>query len=121
MRDTLDRMGESVVIIEETHINTTRDRFIGEVPPTESDLTLPITRAVFRELMEEHGRCVSKVFRDREGAPPEAIGYVFQRRAEYDGQPRNCAEPETYIHETWVTFREAVESGGYDDSACGRP
>ena len=51
---------------------------------------------LYRALVREHGRCVSKMYRDRDGKPPIVCGWVFQKRRQYD----DCSE--TYLAETWV-------------------
>jgi hypothetical protein len=53
--------------------------------------------ALYRALVKEYGRCISKVYVDREGAPPLAIGWVFRGRQRYT----DTGEP--YLRETWVT------------------
>ena len=60
------------------------------------------TGELYRALVREHGRCVSKMYRDRDGGgPPLVCGWVFQKRDRYD-DARSNAKSETYIRETWV-------------------
>lgn len=70
---------------------------------------------VFREAQAEHGRCISKVYRDvplaqdiepytETGSPmfasyPEHIGWCFQKRKRYS----DCND--SYLHEAWITWR----------------
>ena len=52
---------------------------------------------LFKGLQLDYGRCVSKVYRDRKDSPPIQVGWVFQKRVEYDDCPG-----ESYIREVWV-------------------
>jgi hypothetical protein len=57
-------------------------------------------KRLFRALLKENGRCVSKVYVDGENGKAFAIGYVFQKKEKYT----DCNE--YFIRETWVTFHE---------------
>jgi hypothetical protein len=67
---------------------------------------------LYRAAVREHGRCVSKVYIDKDGQRL-AIGWVFVKRTEYeDSRPRyddygRRIKPETFLLETWVTLHEA--------------
>ncbi len=82
--------------IDEKYVNATKGHHIGE-----SGLYEPFTDDIgdlFKALVREHGRCVSKVYVDRDGkAIP--VGWVFHKRRAYDDSPR-----ETFLCETWVTL-----------------
>lgn len=57
---------------------------------------------LYRFSVREFGRCISKVYVDTDGnAVP--VGYVFQKRREYDDSP------DTYLQETWVTLERVTE------------
>ncbi len=64
---------------------------------------------IYRYASREHGRCVSKMYRDRDDGPPLHVGWVFIKRDRYDDVD------ETFLCETWVTVYERVpcESCGH--------
>lgn len=71
----------------------------------ETDFELDELGQLFRSLQGEHGRCVSKVYittRTEEAVP---VGWVFQKRREYEdtGKP--------YLAETWVEVLTAPQPG----------
>lgn len=51
---------------------------------------------VYRAGRSEYGKCVSKVYVDRDGRPAQAIGWVFEKRVEYT----DCNE--TYLQHAWI-------------------
>lgn len=52
---------------------------------------------LYKGLQAEYGRCKSAVRVDREGQSPIRVGWVFEKKMEYQGS--NGA----YIQEVWVT------------------
>ena len=58
---------------------------------------------LFKSLMKEFGRCVSKIYQDAPDGVDDPVGWVFQKRAKYD----DCNQ--TYLQETWVTHRQVKE------------
>ena len=56
---------------------------------------------LFQSCQRYYGRCISKVFTDREDGSSKHIGWVFQKRDKYT----DCDE--TYLRETWVTVHSA--------------
>ena len=63
---------------------------------------------LFRFCVREHGRCISKVYRDAPDGGGYAIGWVFLRRRKFD----DCNE--TYLCETWVTVHAGPQRMAYD-------
>jgi hypothetical protein len=65
---------------------------------------------LYRSLVREYGRCTSKVYIDKTDGPPEAIGWTFVKRVEYDDADRirNKAE-RTYLREVWVALRNVPD------------
>lgn len=86
--------------VQESWIDATQECHLGRGEPYESMFETP--GELFRQCLAEHGRCVSKVYRDGPNGRPcyRAIGWVFQKRMEYT----DCKE--TYLLETWVTLHE---------------
>ena len=50
---------------------------------------------IFRHLQKQHGRCISKMYRETSMGDLH-VGWVFQKRREYSDSF------DTYLHETWV-------------------
>lgn len=59
------------------------------------------TGALYRSCNGEYGRCVSKMYRDRDGKLPIVCGWVFQKRMRYEDARGNRPE-DHYIREVWV-------------------
>lgn len=86
------------MLIQEAWIDKTDNCLVGE-----SGLYEPYTdniKQLFKTLMKEYGRCVSKVYVDK-GNKTIAIGWVFEKRRKYDDSN------DTYLQETWVTLHES--------------
>lgn len=83
---------------EEVFVNVTEGYRFGESGVIES--FTDDKGKLFRRLRECYGRCVGKIYIDREGQSPQAIGWVFQGRDKYDDSK------ETYLREVWVTLHE---------------
>lgn len=82
----------------ETYINATKGHGISDGPWYE---TYTDARGeLYRAMRKEYGRCVSKVYVDRPGAEPLAVGWVFQGRQRYE----DTNEP--YLREVWVEVSE---------------
>jgi hypothetical protein len=106
-------MSDTCLWVQESFINATEGYNFGESPVYETSHT--DVGKLFRSCMREYGRCVSRVYVDRDGeAMP--VGWVFQKRMAYDQQrPRyddwgHLLKPETYIREVWVTVLDADDS-----------
>jgi hypothetical protein len=95
------RENVSKLWINETWVNATRGHGIGDSGVYETSYEEDERGALYRVLVKEYGRCVSKVYIDREGGPPKVIGWVFIQRAKYTDSS------DTYIRETWVTLHKA--------------
>lgn len=54
------------------------------------------TGEVYRDARKEYGRCVSKMYRDTKDGGAEHIGWVFQKRVQYEDSNQ------TYIQEVWI-------------------
>lgn len=100
--------------ITESYVNATENYIFGDCPPYETSYTS--LGKLFRSLTKEYGRCVSKVYRDTKTREAMPIGWVFQKRMEYDERwPRyddwgRKLPVQTYIREVWVTVLSADDT-----------
>ncbi len=88
--------------IQETWVNRTENYSSGESDFYET--FTDDTGILFKSLQQEHGRCISKMYRDimctNEGpAPARHIGWVFEKLKKYDDSP------ERFLCHTWVEIR----------------
>lgn len=88
---------------QETYINRTLDRMIGESDVTETFTDNP--GELYRCLMAEYGRCTGKVYVDSADGP-RAIGWVFVKRMVYE----DSRNGETYLREVWVTLHDSPDT-----------
>lgn len=94
----------SNIYIQETFVNQTKGYQFGDSPVHE---TFTDDRGkLFRSLQQEYGRCASKVYRDRPNKPPMCIGWVFEKRMQYE-DARDNRPDSFYIREVWVTLHTA--------------
>lgn len=103
----------SKLLVSETFINATRGYQFGNSEPYE-----PYTDNVgclFKDMQKEYGRCVSKVYIDREDGVT-AVGWVFQKTMEYEDARRDQRKEERqYIREVWVNLYEECQHGDPDE------
>lgn len=98
----------SSLYLNETHISKNDDCIIGESGLVDSFFDTNDSKGyILDELKKEYGKVVSKVYIDKpvwnhfgyiENYVPEHIGYVFEKKMQY----QDCKE--TYIHQVWVTL-----------------
>lgn len=91
------------IIISESYVNVTEGYRFGDTDPYET-YTDDIGE-LFKDLQRQYGRCVSKVYTDRDGAI--AIGWVFQKKMQYTDTG------EDYIQETWIKIHEKMPETVY--------
>jgi hypothetical protein len=82
------------IIIKETWENASKGYLIGDSGIFET-FTDDIGE-LFTSLQKEYGRCISKVYYDLPDGGAKAVGWVFQKRKEYD----DCKD--TFLLHTWV-------------------
>ena len=95
--------------MKETWTNETKGHIIGD-----SGWYEPYTDnlgQLFRALQKEFGRCMSKVYQDTPDGEPDAIGWYFEKKREYEDADkfRIRGEDRYYIAGTWVFMRDAKE------------
>lgn len=91
--------------MRETFVNETKGYQFGE-----TDWYEPYTDnrgALFLSLQREYGRCVSTMYRDRQDGTVVRVGWVFQKRMEYEGAR---TRDDTYIREAWVELRTVPDT-----------
>ena len=82
-----------------------------------SDWYEPFTeniKQLFKSLQHEYGRCTGKVYKDVLEQPERInktfqVGWVFQKKSQYDDTGRYGRKPEFYIQETWVSLSEPIK------------
>lgn len=104
------------MMIRETFVNETKGHRFGD-----GEWYEPYTDSLghlFKEMQREYGRCVSKMYLDGPDDKPIQIGWVFQKRMEYeDARPHWPEERRFYLREVWVEVsatpvkRNMIESG----------
>ena len=70
--------------VQEDFINLTKSTRYGEGEPTETCYESNDTGGLYARLAGEYGRCTSKVYLDTKSRGTIAIGWVFQKKIEYD-------------------------------------
>lgn len=85
-------------LVSESYVNATQGYRYGDTEP--EDYGYDNLGELYRALRRENGRCVGKVYTDKDGA----IGWVFVKRVPYDDSD------ETYLREVWVTVHTAPDT-----------
>lgn len=108
--------GTRVLIV--SHVNATEGCRIGDDEPMAlADTVIGTDGAVtdlYRFGVREYGRCTGKMYVDRRVKTndvggerweweTEHVGYVFQRRQEYE-RGYSGRDDGSYLHETWISF-----------------
>lgn len=91
------------MLVEISHIaheSEERSYSLGDEPLFEPFTGDDIGR-LFRECQREYGKCISKIYIDSTSGETKAIGWVFQKKREYEDD-----KSRTYVHEAWVTLHE---------------
>jgi hypothetical protein len=88
------------LLINETWVNATAVGIVGESGVYETAYTKK--GELFRELQKLYGRCVSKLYIERPNGKSRAIGWVFEKRQQYE----DC--PDTYMAECWVEIHKRL-------------
>lgn len=90
----------STLKIRETYVNETKGHQFGQSEVM--DAYADTVGELFRDMQEEFGRCISKMYRDVAGRPPIQVGWVFQKRMVYEDARRPYTENDYYLREVWV-------------------
>lgn len=94
------------LLISESFVNATKGHRFGDSEPYEPQ-TDDIGK-LFASMQREYGRCVSSMYVDGPDGTAKRIGWVFQKRMQYEDY-RGHGE-RFYIREVWVTLHDAVDS-----------
>lgn len=94
------------LVIQEEHINADKGYFLGEGSGWYEPYTDDWGR-LFKSLQQEYGRCVSRVYVDAPDRQPFSIGWVFQKKREFEDADRMRlrGQDRYYTHEVWVTYK----------------
>ena len=87
--------------IQEEFVNETKNQRFSNGPWIDTDCSE--IGELFRRLSREYGRCISKIYVDKMSGPPMQVGWVFEKRMEYDDAHRIRDKADrTYIRHVWV-------------------
>ena len=89
---------EKCIYLAKDHVNATEGYLAEQVAPYETCFT--DKGKLYKSLMREYGRCVGKVYIDKDGKQL-SVGWVFQKRRKYD----DCNK--TFLQEVWATLHSA--------------
>ncbi len=84
--------------VKEVYIDKDEGCCFGENDFSLDDSTINTLSDLYRYGVCEFGRCTSKVFIDGKDNNTQHIGYIFEKRLEYNDNK------ETYLQETWLTI-----------------
>lgn len=99
--------------LKETYVNRTKGYQFGE-----SDWYEPFTddrQKLFLDLQREFGRRSSKMYVDLISGGVREIGWVFEKKMQYEDSGRYGRKPEFYIREVWVEVREIDDSADTEE------
>lgn len=86
------------ILIQEEYVNKTQSLRCGSSDVYES--RYETMGDLYRGLVKEFGRCVSKMYVDKKDGGAKCIGWVFEKRMKYDDSN------ETFMQETWISVHE---------------
>ena len=108
-------MQTSRAIAEKPGILQIQESFVcieadGEKSLGESDWYEPFTDELgilFASLRREYGGCTSNVYQDTPDGDPDPIGWVFEKKVEYEDADRAGLQGRDrfYTRQVWVTYR----------------
>jgi hypothetical protein len=90
--------------VRETYVNKDEKYQFGD-----TDWFEPHTdniKRLFQLYQKEYGQCVSSMFIDGQDGKPIKIGWVFEKKEQYEGTGKYGRPAEFYIRETWVELRD---------------
>lgn len=89
--------------ISEEHFDRTRGYCFEQIPLYETRYENNEVKKLFLALQKEYGRCRSRVYVDKSDGTHQQVGWVFEKRNQYD----DCNEK--YTREVWVTVKRVVD------------
>jgi hypothetical protein len=92
--------------VREFYINKTKGYRFGESDWYES--FTDSKAELFKSCQKDFGRCVSKMYIELKNGGDREIGWVFEKRMQYDDARSNQPE-DYYIREVWIEVREVEE------------
>ena len=88
--------------IKESYVDATKGGRYSDVDWYETKFADNELRPMFKNLVKEFGR-VRSMWRDKAGGGREQVGWVFEKRVEYDDNRANTPiKQRTYLREVWV-------------------
>ena len=87
------------IYVQEQFVDRTRECRTGDSEVYESFTSN--VKDLFQHLQQEHGVCISNIFRDGPNDEAVPIGWVFQKRMKYSDTK------ESFVQEVWVSLHKA--------------
>ncbi len=88
--------------IKEIYVDATKGVRYGDADWYETRFADNELRPLLRSLIKEYGR-VRSMWRDKVGGGREQVGWVFEKRVEYEDVSKTTpAKERTYLREVWV-------------------
>ena len=98
-----EKAGPGKIFVQESWINRTEGYSCGDSGVYETRDNIGEEGNLYRSMVKEHGRCISRVYIDGPNGEAKPIGWVFLKRRKYEDTE------ETYLAETWVTLHNGKE------------
>lgn len=88
----------------EDHINKTENYSYGENETPLEDTTIKNLKDLYHYGLKEFGKCISKAYIDKKDGASQHIGYVFQKKRQYEDTK------EFYLAESWLSIEHYIET-----------
>lgn len=89
------------LMTKETYVNATKGYIFGNTDRPIEQYAESVGE-LFRDLQQEFGRCVGKMYRDQPDGGAIQVGWVFEKRMTYEDSRRPYSENDFYTREVWV-------------------
>lgn len=89
------------LMTSETYVNVTEGYQFGSTDRPIEQLAESVGE-LFRDMQQEFGRCIGKMYRDLADGGVIQVGWVFQKRMTYEDSRRPYTERDFYTREVWV-------------------
>jgi len=97
-----ERIKYASLFIHEEYVNATEGYRFGDSGDEPYEAYTDNIGDLFRSLQRENGRCTGKVYVDTVDGKPITVGWVFQKRMQYEDSQ------DTYLREVWVTLHDGI-------------
>lgn len=90
------------LMTSESYVNQTKGYRFGDSGSEPIEQYAETVGELFRDLQQEFGRCVGKMYRDQPDGGVIQVGWVFEKRMTYEDARRPYSEDDFYTREVWV-------------------